>query len=150
MLGPNDIVTFTLNNIKDNEGVLINKSYELPLSEELILPENVERVSIIEKHTGEVEQEFTAFNIYVGKRSMLKNVQTGDSRAIITCPLNFNSIHDECVYRETKNGIEIFAPVKENDVVVSDFESLVDLLRQISNQVFNIKIACKKVKGLHL
>ena len=140
MLGSNDKVTFTVINIRDNEGVLINKIYKLPLEEEVILPDNIERVSIFEGHSGMIDQGFVAFDIIVGKRS---------KRIFITCDLNFKSINDECVYRETENGFEIFSHVNQNDLVVSSVDSLITTLKFVSAQVSTIKTTCNKVKELH-
>ena len=148
MLGSNDKVTFNVINIRDNEGVLINKIYKLPL-EEVILPDNIERVSIFEGHSGMIDQGFVAFDIIVGKRSKIKDIFTEDKRANITCDLNFKSLNDECVYRETENGIEIFSHVNQNDLVVQSVDSLITTLKFISSQVSTIKTTCNKVKELH-
>ena len=149
MLGSNDKVTFTVINIRDKEGVLINKIYKLPLEEEVILPENIERVSVFEGHAGMINGGFTAFEIIVGKRGKIKDVFTERNKAYITCDLNFKSMHDECVYRETKNGIEIFSHVNQNDLVVQNVESLIKTLKFISSEVTTIKTSCNKVKELH-
>jgi hypothetical protein len=149
MLGSNDKVTFTVINIRDNEGVLINKIYKLPLEEEVILPDNIERVSIFEGHSGMINEGFKAFDIIVGNKSKIKDIFTDDKRAYITCELDFKSINDECIYRETENGIEIFSRVNQNDLIVPNVESLINTLKYISAQVSTIKITCNKVKELH-
>lgn len=149
MLGSNDKVTFTVINIRDNEGVLINKIYKLPLEEEVILPNNIERVSIFEGHSGMIDQGFVAFDIIVGKRSKIKDLTSKDKRMFITCDLNFKSVNDECVYRETENAFEIFSHVNQNDLVVSSVDSLITTLKFISAQVSAIKTTCNKVKELH-
>ena len=149
MLGSNDKVTFTVINIRDNEGVLINKIYKLPLEEEIILPDNLERVSIFEGHSGMINEGFIAFDIIIGKRRKIGEIFTGDKRAFITCDLNFSSINDECVYRETENGIEIFSHVNQNDLVVPNVDSLKTVLKFVSTQVSTIKTTCNKVKELH-
>jgi len=149
MLGSNDKVTFNVINIKDNEGVLINKIYKLPLEEEVILPDNIERVSVFEGHSGMIDQGFVAFDIIVGKRGKIKDLTSEDKRIFITCDLNFKSINDECVYRETENGFEIFSHVNQNDLVVSSVDSLIKTLKFVSTQVNTIKTTCNKVKELH-
>ncbi|MCR5482824.1 MAG: hypothetical protein K6E99_00225 [Bacilli bacterium] len=148
MLGSNDKVTFTVINIRDNEGVLINKIYKLPLEEEVILPNNIERVSIFEGHSGMIDQGFVAFDIIVGKRSKIKDLTSENKRMFITCDLNFKSVNDECVYRETENGFEIFSHVNQNDLVVSSVDSLIKTLKFVSAQVSTIKTTCNKVKEL--
>jgi hypothetical protein len=149
MLGSNDKVTFTVINIRDNEGVLINKNYKLPLEEELILPDNTERVSVFEGHSGAVDQGFIAFDIIVGNRAKLKDVFKEENHPRITCSLNFNSINDECVYRKDEQGIEIFSHVNQNDLVVPTVESLKTTLGFISAQTCVIKKTVNKIKELH-
>ena len=67
----------------------------------------------------------------------------------ITCDLNFKSVNDECVYRETENGFEIFSHVNQNDLVVQSVDGLITTLKFISSQVSTIKTTCNKVKELH-
>ena len=84
MLGVNDKITFTVVNIIDDNGNVFPKSYKLPIEEELILPENVRRVSIFEGQEGNIEEGFIAFDIIVGKVGQIKDVFVAKKNPRIT------------------------------------------------------------------
>ena len=147
MLGSIDKTTFKVVDIKDNEGVLINKNYILPFEGEIELPENLERLSILETHQGNVNEEFITLNIIVGSKRKLKDIFPKEN-VIITTTLNFNSCNDYCVCRANGEQIEIFSHCNDNDIIVPSVEDAKIALEVISEEIKSINNSVKKIKGL--
>ena len=135
-------------NIINDDGKIFPKSYKLPLEEELILPENVRRVSIFEGQEGNIEEGFIAFDIIVGKVGQIKEVFVEKKNPRITCSLDFVSCHDKCVYKEDEKGIEIFSHVEEGNLVVPDVNSLITIINYLSKEVCSLKQSVNRIKEL--
>ena len=68
-----DKVNFSILNIIDDEGALLNLSYSLPLNKKIELPSNVREVSLFESHLGRINAGFVSKKFYVGKKMKLKD-----------------------------------------------------------------------------
>ncbi len=150
MLGLNDSVTFNLINIIDDEGVLINKFYKLPLTEVLELPENVSEISLFEGHQGNLNEGFISMKFFVGNRMKLKDVCKDGNKINYIANTNFNSVHDDALVRISEDGkYNIISKLNPNDVVVPDVNSLKEVLYYVSEEVKTITNSVNRVKELH-
>ena len=150
MLGLNDSVTFNLINIIDDEGVLINKFYKLPLTEVLELPENISEISLFEGHQGKLNEGFISMKFYVGNRMKLNDVCKDGNKINFIANNNFNSVHDDALVRISEDGrFNIIRKLNPNDVVVPDVNSLIEVLYYVSEEVKTITNSVNRVKELH-
>jgi hypothetical protein len=150
MLSLNDSVTFNLINIIDDEGVLINKFYKLPLTEVLELPENISEISLFEGHQGKLNEGFISMKFYVGNRMKLNDVCKDGNKINFIANNNFNSVHDDALVRISEDGrFNIIRKLDPNDVVVPDVNSLIEVLYYVSEEVKTITNSVNRVKELH-
>lgn len=146
----NGKVTFTLVNIIDDEGVLLNMVYPLPLNKKIELPSNVREVSLFESHQGRINGGFVSKKFYVGKKMKLKDIFKNNNKVIFTADSNFNNSDEEVLVRISEDGtINALTKVEEGAVVVPNVESLIVLLNYVSCEVEHINNSVQKIKELH-
>lgn len=146
----NDKVTFTLLNIIDDEGVLLNMFYPLPLNKKIELPSNVREVSLFESHQGRINEGFVSKKFYVGKKMKLKDVFKNNNKVHFIADTNFNNSDEEVLVRISEDGtINALTKVEEGAVVVPNVESLTVLLNYVSSEVEHINNSVQKIKELH-
>ena len=145
-----DKVNFSLVNIFDDEGALLNLSYSLPLNKKIELPSNVREVSLFESHLGRINAGFVSKKFYVGKKMKLKDIFKNNNKVIFTAESNFNNSNEEVLVRISEDGtINALTKVEEGAVVVPNVESLTVLLNYVSSEVKHINDSVQKIKELH-
>jgi hypothetical protein len=149
----NDKVTFTLVNIIDDEGVLLNMFYPLPLNKKIELPSNVREVSLFESHQGRINGGFVSKKFYVGKKMKLKDLFKTNNKVHFIADTNFNNSDEEVLVRISEDGtINALTKVEEGAAVVPNVDSLIVLLNYVSSEVEHIEYVIKsvqKIKELH-
>jgi len=146
----NGKVNFTLVNIIDDEGVLLNLFYPLPLNKKIELPSNVREVSLFESHQGRINEGFVSKKFYVGKKMKLKDVFKTNNKVHFIADTNFNNSDEEVLVRISEDGtINALTKVEEGAVVVPNVESLKVLLNYVSGEVEHINDSVHKIKELH-
>ena len=150
MLGCNDKITLCAINFTNKNGEIINYHLKFPIDAYFEIPEDIIQVSIFETHQGICNYGFTAFNIYVGDITTIKETidhyNSGKGYKII--PDKIKSIDTKlCYYNDEHDNWIIFAKVNNNDVVVKDANELKSILINISNSFENLQNSINNIKN---
>lgn len=152
MFGYNDNFRLTATNTINKEGKMINYTLSFPVSEEdLIIPDNVIQMSVLEYHEGYQNYGYESFKICVGKTTSIKEMcelQQNNIEFYGNVLNNIETSNDKLCYLDDLTGkYSIFAKINDGDIVVENIEQLKDTLLLISNNFQNIKDSVLTIKG---
>ena len=151
MFGYNDNFRLTATNTINKEGKMINYTLSFPVSEEdLIIPDNVIQMSILEYHEGYQNYGYESFKICVGKTTSIKEMCELQKDNIEFYGNVLNSIETPndklCYIDDLADKYSIFAKINDGDIVVESIEQLKDTLILISRNFQNIKDSVLAIK----
>lgn len=152
MFACNERITLTVVDIYDKNGKQLPIFISFPLlDEELILPKNIVKLSIVEYHEGKTNYSHHAFNIYVGESSTIAELICEKVKININDMFNAeckNSKIPVVYFKNVNNEFEIFALVEGTDIVVANTEELKKVLKKISDEFTTITNSVNKIRKL--
>lgn len=147
----NDKITLIATNAINKDGKIIDYILSFPITEDnLVIPEDVIQMSILEYHEGYQNYGYESFKICVGKTTSIKEMCELQKDNIEFYAHVLNSVetsNDKLCYLDDSTGkYSIFAKINDGDIVVENIEQLKDALILISNNFQKIKSSVLAIK----